>query len=507
VPLANKRIRNIVIVGGGTAGWMTAAALSRVLDTRECAIRLVESEQIGTVGVGEATIPAIHDFNRRIGIDEKEFMRRTNATFKLGIEFVDWRCIGDEYIHPFGTYGQDMNGVAFHHYWLRQRQSGDTTPLAAYNLAHTAAKLGRFDYPVEDERSIYSTYAYAFHFDASLYAVFLRGFAERLGVERIEGRIVDVRLAPESGFIHSVVLEDGTAIEGELFIDCSGFRGLLIEGALGTGYEDWRRWLPCDRAVAVPSRNIGEPLPHTRATARTAGWQWRIPLQSRTGNGHVFSSGYLGEDEAQAVLLEHLEGEALAEPRLLSFVPGKRRQMWSRNCVAIGLSGGFLEPLESTSLYLIQAAIMKLIEFFPDADFPAPDRDEFNRHMDTKFDEIRDFIILHYKATERRDSEFWRYCAAMEIPEELEFRLRLFRSRGVATHRAGELFIETNWLAVYLGQGVVPEACDPRVDCLDARQVVRRLAAMREYVAKAAEAMPTHRSALDRLGAAADGVT
>lgn len=503
--MENNRIRDIVIVGGGTAGWMTAAALSRVLGAQQCSICLVESEQIGTVGVGEATIPAIHDFNRRLGIDEKEFMRATNATFKLGIEFVNWRRIGDAYIHPFGTFGQDMNGVGFHHYWLQQRQSGDKTPISAFSLAHTAAKLGRFAYPAEDMRSIYSTYSYAYHLDASLYARFLRDFAERLGVRRIEGKIVDVQLRAGNGFISSVLLENGESISGELFIDCSGFRGLLIEQALETGYEDWQQWLLCDRAIAMPSANVGPGHPYTRATAHEAGWQWRIPLQHRTGNGHVFSSAHIGEGRAADVLLHHLEGDALAEPRLLSFVPGKRRKMWNRNCIAIGLSGGFLEPLESTSIFLIQAAIMKLIKFFPDAGFAEADVEEFNRRMDAMFDEVRNFIILHYKAVERDDSEFWKYCRTMPIPDELEHRIELFRSRGVASHRQSELFIEPNWIAIYLGQGIIPETCDPRVDCLPRELIRSRLAAMREYVQRAAEEMPAHEQTIAKNCAVSGG--
>jgi len=500
--MSRQNIKSIVIVGGGTAGWMTAAALARVIDTRQTSIELVESSEIGTVGVGEATIPAIHDFNRRLGIDEVEFMRRTNATFKLGIEFVDWHHKGDEYMHPFGSYGQDLNGVAFHHYWLRQRQQLDTTPFAAYSLPHVAAKLGRFDYPDKDSRSVKSTFAYAFHFDASLYAGYLRSYSEKLGVRRTEGRIVDVRQRADDGFIESVLLADGGRIDGQLFIDCSGFRGLLIEDTLHAGYEDWRHWLPCDRALAVPGSRLPDLPPYTRATAHSAGWQWRIPLQHRTGNGHVFSSQYMDEDEAAAILLDNVAGEVLAEPRLLRFTPGKRKTMWSRNCIAIGLSGGFLEPLESTSIYLIQAAIMKLIEFFPAQAFSRPEIDEFNRQMSTKFDEVRDFIILHYKATERDDSPFWNYCRSMPIPEELERRMQLFRARGIASHRSSELFIETNWVSVYLGQHVIPAASDPRVDCLNAATIRQRLGDMTAHIRKAAEAMPTHAGFIDRRCAA-----
>lgn len=490
--MSQQPIKSIVIVGGGTAGWMTAAALARVLPQDVCRIRLVESDEIGTVGVGEATIPAIHDFNRRVGLDEKEFMARTNATFKLGIEFVNWGSIGDSYIHPFGTYGRDLNGVGFHHYWLRERQAGSAVPFNEYSLPYLAAKRGRFDYPKSEVDSVYSTYSYAFHFDASLYARYLRGIAESLGVQRTEGRITNAELRPDDGHIQCVVLEDGSRLDGELFIDCSGFRGLLIEQALKTGYVDWRHWLPCDRAFAVPSDYAGQPDPYTRATARDAGWQWRIPLQHRMGNGHVFSSEYISEEQAAETLLTNLEGKAHAAPRLLRFVPGKRRKMWRRNCIAIGLSGGFLEPLESTSIFLIQAAIMKLIELFPDSTLPKPVIAEYNRSMDQMFDEVRNFVILHYKQTARDDSEFWRYCRNMPVPDELNYRMRLFREHAVATHRGGELFIETNWIAVYLGQNLIPETYDPRVDCLKREEVSKTLAGIREHLVRAAEAMPAH---------------
>ncbi|MEX0915520.1 MAG: tryptophan halogenase family protein, partial [Wenzhouxiangellaceae bacterium] len=473
--MSQQPIRNVVIVGGGTAGWMTAAALARLLPQDFCRIRLVESDEIGTVGVGEATIPAIHDFNRRVGLDEKEFMAHTNATFKLGIEFVNWGNIGDAYMHPFGRYGRDLNGVGFHHYWLRERQAGSGVAFGDYSLPYIAARRGRFDYPKTDAGSVYSTYSYAFHFDASLYARYLRRVAEGLGVLRIEGRIIDTELRAEDGYIQCVVMEDGSRIDGELFVDCSGFRGLLIEQALQTGYVDWRHWLPCDRAFAVASDYPGQPDPYTRATAYEAGWQWRIPLQHRMGNGHVFSSEYTSEERAAETLLDNLDGKAHAAPRLLRFVPGKRRKMWHRNCVAIGLSGGFLEPLESTSIFLIQAAIMKLIELFPDSTIPAPAVDEYNRSMDQMFDEVRNFIILHYKQTSRDDSEFWRYCRNMSIPDELDYRMRLFAERGIASHRDGELFIETNWIAVYLGQKLFPEHYDPRVDCLGGDEVSRSL--------------------------------
>lgn len=492
MPERPQRIQRIAIVGGGTAGWMTAAALARFLEQDYCDIELIESEAIGTVGVGEATIPAIHDFNDKLALDEQEFMRETRATFKLGIEFVDWTRKGHAYLHPFGYYGRDLNGVAFHHYWLRNRELGDTTPFDEYCLAYVAAKAGKFAHPNRDPRSIYSTYFYAFHFDASRYANYLRGYAEQRGVARTEGRIVDVELRGDDGFIESVVLEDGRRISADLFIDCSGFRGLLIEEALETGYEAWSDWLPCDRAVAVPSENVGDLTPYTRATAHEAGWQWRIPLQHRTGNGHVYSSQHISDDEATGVVLGNIEGAAVAEPRILKFTAGRRRKMWNRNCIAIGLSGGFLEPLESTSIWLIQAAIMQLAKSFPDKGFDAVDIEEFNREMSHKFEQVRDFLILHYKATERDDSPFWNYCREMAIPDELAYRMRVFRKRGHVVFSPRELFIEGNWIAILLGQNVMPETYDPRVHCFDDERIARQMRDIHNAIRKAADVMPSH---------------
>ncbi len=492
------KIRQVTIVGGGTAGWMTAAALARFLEGTGTRIELVESDAIGTVGVGEATIPAIHDFNMKLDIDERELMRASNATFKLGIEFVDWRRKGHAYMHPFGPYGLDMNGVAFHHYWRRLREAGDANDIAAYSLATAAAKRGRFSHPTRDAASIYSSYSYAFHFDASLYAAFLRQYSERRGVVRTEGRIVDVSLDPESGNIDSVRLEHGRVIGGDLFVDCSGFRALLIGDALGTDYEDWSHWLPCDRAVAVPSKRVEEPEPYTRATALDAGWQWRIPLQHRTGNGHVYCSHYLSDDEAVSTALANVEGEAIGDPNLLRFTTGKRSKAWSRNCVSIGLSGGFLEPLESTSIWLIQAAIIELTRWFPARDFATADVDAFNATMDRRFREVRDFLIFHYYAVERDDTEFWRACRSMSIPDSLQHRLEVFRASGHVVFDASDLFIEGNWLAVLIGQGVEPAAWHLRTDLLDDDAVEQRLAYMRSMVDDAAAAMPSHKETLDR---------
>lgn len=491
MPVEN-RIRRVVIVGGGTAGWMTAAALSTVLRKDLCTIELIESDAIGIVGVGEATIPAIHDFNRKIGLDEQEFMRNTSATFKLGIEFVNWTNIGDAYMHPFGRYGYDMNGVAFHHYWLRMRQLGSNTPYGEYCVPQVAGKRNRFALPQTNPRSPLSTYSYAFHFDANLYSGYLRQLSERRGVQRTEGRIVDVVVSSDTGFIESVKLESGAIVSGDLFVDCSGFRALLIGDALSVPYENWQEWLPCDRALAVPCRNPDVLDPYTRATARTAGWQWRIPLQHRTGNGYVYCSDYISDDEARATLLSNLDGEALAEPRMLKFVAGRRKRCWAGNCVAIGLSGGFLEPLESTSIYLIQAAIMKLIERFPDRDFTSSNTKDFNEQINLTFDQIRDFVIFHYKATNRSDTEFWNRCRTMKVPDSLDYRMQSFRERGHVVYSRRELFIETNWVAVFLGQGLVPDAVDPRVHCLADSQIATRLEQMRQAISQAADTLPTH---------------
>lgn len=487
----DRALRRIVIVGGGTAGWMAAAALARGLKGRT-AVTLVESEEIGTVGVGEATIPAIILFNRLLGLDEDEFIRRTRGTFKLGIEFRNWGGLGQTYFHPFGRYGADLESLAFHQHWLRQRALGDPSSLAEYSLPTMAARAGKFTRPVDDPKNVLSRIAYAFHFDAGLYARFLRDYAEDKGVERREGRIVEVVPGEGRDRIGGVRLASGELVEGDFFVDCSGFRGLLIEQTLKAGYEDWSHWLPCDRAVAVPCESAGEPTPFTRSTAREAGWQWRIPLQHRIGNGYVHCSRFISEDEATATLMANLDGKALAEPRTLRFVTGRRKRAWIGNCVALGLASGFLEPLESTSIHMIQSGLARLMTLFPDRDFDQTGIDEYNRQAAREYEQIRDFIVLHYHATGRDDSPLWNHVRTMAPPESLARKMALFRDRGRFFRDEEELFSETSWTAVLLGQHVEPRAYDPLADVPAADNIAGKLAKMRALIQRATDGMPTH---------------
>jgi len=498
--MTGQEIRSIVIAGGGTAGWMTATALSLLLP-KTAQITLIESDEIGTVGVGEATIPPIVGFNQMLGIDENAFLKATNGTFKLGIEFDGLGAAHRRYMHPFGSYGTDMKGIRFHQFYLALKQAGvaDLGRLEDYSLCATAAYQGRFLRPEGPVGEVLSTLKYAFHFDASLYAQFLRQRSERQGVRRLEGKIDAVELNTDTGHIASVSLEGGAVIAGDLFIDCTGFRGLLIEGALNTGYEDWRHWLPCDRAWAVPCAAVAPPIPYTRSTADAAGWRWRIPLQHRTGNGYVFASEFISEADARARLLANLDGEPLAEPRLLKFVTGRRKLAWNRNCVAIGLSAGFLEPLESTSIHLIQSAISKLVALFPDLRFTAAERDEYNQQTATDFEHVRDFIIAHYKVGDRADTPFWAHCRAIAAPQSLERKLALYRHRGRLVRHDDELFAEQSWLAVLDGQGIEPYGHDPLVDALPYDQMRENVGHIRKAVGAAAGALPTHQAFIDRF--------
>ena len=488
-----NRLRKVVIVGGGTAGWMTAAALGRFLTKDgQTSVTLVESEAIGTVGVGESTIPQINIFNRMLGLDENDFVRKTKATFKLGIDFVDWKAIGHSYHHPFGPYGIDMEAVSFHAYWLKAHAMGEDDDLSAYSLNALAARQHKFMRPNGQPNSPLGSIAYAFQFDAGLYAKFLRDYAEARGIVRQEGKIASVQQNGETGFVTSVTLESGDVVEGDLFIDCSGFRGLLIEGTLQTGYEDWSQWLLNDRAVAVPCALGGSMAPVTRATARPAGWQWRIPLQHRLGNGYAYSSAHISEDEATAYLLAHLDGEPLAAPNHIRFTAGRRKKSWNRNVVAIGLAAGFMEPLESQSIHLIQVGIARLLAMFPDREFRQPDIDRYNRVMAFEYEKIRDFIILHFKATQRSDTPYWDYLREMSVPDYLADKMAVFESYGRIFRENEELFNDTSWFAVMVGQGIVPKGYDPMVDVMSDDELRRRMAEIRSVIAKSAEVMPGH---------------
>ncbi len=494
-------VKRIVIVGGGSAGWMSAAALANALE-QSAHITLIESEAIGTVGVGEATIPPIRQFNQRLGISEADFVRATQGSFKLGIEFDGWTKEGERYFHPFGHYGADFDvHVPFHHYWLSDHLNGGKAgPLDDYSICYAAAKAGRFTHPNSDPRQVQSRLDYAYHFDATLYAEYLRQYAEARNVTRLEGRVSDVNLDPATGHILSVTMEDGPPIEGDLFLDCTGFIGVLIEGAMKTGYEDWSHWLPCNRAVAVPSESTGDTIPYTRSTCRKAGWQWRIPLQHRTGNGYVYCDRFTTAEEAEQTLRDNLDGQPIADAKHLRFLTGRRKKFWNKNCVAVGLSAGFMEPLESTSLHLIQFAIMRLLTLFPDQEMSPLLAEEYNRLTVAEYERIRDFLVLHYIANER-DEPFWKEMAALEFSDSLQFKINHFRQNGVISLDGRELFGKPSWLAVLIGQGIIPE----RAPGLSARAMSRgvpvetRFAQVKDAIAAATHAMPTHKDAIRNL--------
>jgi tryptophan 7-halogenase len=488
----------IIIVGGGTAGWASAAAFAKLLP-QTAQVHVIESPDISIVGVGEATLPHIRQFVQQLGIDEDEFMRATHATYKLGIDFRDFGKIGDSYIHPFGTFGQELANVPFHHYWLQSRMRGDANEIGRYSLGIAAARAKKFSVPDDTDLSLASSYGYAYQFDATLFGPYMRKFAMGHGAKRTEGTIVEVKQDTETGDISSVILDSGDEFAADLFIDCSGFRSLLLGSVLREPWEDWSQWLPCDRAVAMPTRSIGTEIePYTRATAMAAGWRWHIPLQHRVGNGYVYSSAFLSDEAACDQLRASVEGAPLADPRMLKFRAGRRRNSWVKNVVAIGLASGFLEPLESTSIYLAQMAITRLIDVFPLDGIHDADRSEFNRLVDMEYDRIRDFLILHYHATTRDDAPFWDHLRTMQIPDSLSEKMELWRRTGRVAKYGEGLFFEPSWVAVYLGQGIFPEGWDSRAAMPDSPALSRALNALHQEITKFVDAMPGHREFLNK---------
>jgi tryptophan halogenase len=483
--------QRIVIAGGGTAGWMAAAALARTMgDAIE--LTLVESDAIGTIGVGESTIPPLVNYNRLLGISEADFMRATQATFKLGIEFENWKVKGEKYFHSFGLTGRDHWSAGFQHFWMHGLAKGHEASFDDYCLELKAAYAGKFAHLPENRVN------YAYQLDATRYAAFLRKLAEADGINRIEGKISKVQLDGDTGHIAALLLESGRRVEGDLFLDCTGFRALLMEGALHVGFDDWTHYLPCDAAIAVQTASVHPPIPYTRAIAHDAGWQWRIPLQHRQGNGIVYCSRYMDQDAAREKLLTTVEGEPLSEPNFIRFTTGARRKQWHRNCIAVGLSGGFMEPLESTSIHLIQRAILRLIRMLPAGEISARDITEFNDQQQTDMLQVRDFLILHYKATDRRDSPFWRQCADMEIPDSLTQKIELFRETGRVFRKNEELFAENSWVQVMMGQGIMPQTYHPVATKLSDEELEKLLTGLRESVANTVADLPGHQSYVAR---------
>ena len=489
-------IRSVLVVGGGTAGWMAAAALNSALGPH-CQVGLVESDEIGIVGVGEATVPTVRDFNNLIRLNEAEFMRETRATLKLGIEFVDWGRKGTAYFHPFGTFGGGATLGEFAQTWLTLNQRGLTGEITDWSICAQAARRGRVGARQSDPRSPYLNLYTAFHFDAGLYALYLRKVCEARGVERIEGKITEVVQRPEDGFVSGVKLADERVLEADFFIDCSGFRGLLIEGAMKAGFEDWSHWLPMNRAVAMPCAPVTGITPYTRSTALDAGWRWRIPLQHRTGNGHVYCADHIDDETALNQLVDGLDGEAMADPRLIRFQTGKRKAFWAKNVCALGLATGFIEPLESTSIHLIHVGIAKMLQHFPDRDFSPVNIDTYNTRMDREVQQVRDFVILHYHASERDDSEFWRRVRDMPIPDTLAERVEAYRDRGMIYQvAADEYFSMASWMAVMTGQGIRPRMANPLYAFQNLPRAREGFERVRATFAEAAEALPTHEAFL-----------
>lgn len=497
--MTQQNIKKIIILGGGTSGWMTAAALGKASKKAGYQVQIIESDQIGTIGVGESTLTALKAFNKLLGIDENEFIKATKATFKMGIKFVDWHKKGSEYHHAFGQSGHVLGRARFYQYWLKLKlqASGKAESYENYTLNALASEEKRFMRPINEANSPLSGIDYGFHLDASLYASYLRKLSESWGVQRTEGKVTKVN-QHDNGHIKSLILEDGSEHQADFFIDCSGFKALLIEKTLNTEFEDWGHWLPCDRAVTVATTQVEEPWSYTQAKAHSAGWQWRIPLQHRVGNGHVYSSKYMSDEEAKNILLDNITGDALTDPTFIKFKTGYRKQPWKNNCLAIGLSTGFVEPLESTGLHLIHSAIEKLLNTFPNMNFDQEDIDEYNRQSTYKFECIRDLLILHYCATTRDDSDFWNYCRTMEVPETVTTKIQLFKKNGRIFRLHDNMYEVTSWFQVMNGQGLVPNAYDPLVDLLTEEELTQKLKNVADVVRKSADSMPSHQAYLDQ---------
>ncbi|GAA0822624.1 tryptophan 7-halogenase [Colwellia asteriadis] len=493
-----KKIKSIVIVGGGTSGWMTAAALSKHFKNKAINITLIDSSQLGTIGVGEATIPTLRRFYQGLGFSDLDVINATNATCKLGIEFKDWHKKGSSFIHPFGLYGQGTKEVPFHHYWLKARQQGDCTDIADYSLGVNLAKHNKFTFPDSKPSSQLEIFDWALHFDASLFAQLMRDYAISNGVRHIDNKITNVNLSAVDGSINSLTLADNSQLDGDLFIDCSGFKGLLIQQTLKTGYIDWSKWLVCDRAVAVQSKASATPIPRTISHAQKAGWLWHIPLQHRTGNGHVYSSKFISDEEAKATLMQSLDDEALHEPRFFSFTPGRSKAAWNKNCIAVGLSSGFIEPLESTSIALVETAIDKIILSFSENQYSQREVDRFNEVTALEYERVRDFIILHYKANQRGDSPMWQYCQEMELPEMLKEKMRLFKEEAKIIRYPWEIFGLDSWLAIFSGLDYLPEVYDKKVDNMKLDYLTDNLNYMRSRVSKSVDMAPSHNDFLQQ---------
>ena len=486
-----RAVKSMIIVGGGTAGWMAAASLKHHFKER-IDITLIESSEIGTIGVGEATIPAIRHFYYNLGLSDVDVIRATRGTCKLGIQFHDWLKPGSRFVHPFGVYGQSLKGTEFHHYWLKMRRKNLAAELGDYSLGVMLAKNSKFTFPAKNPPSSLSVFDWALHFDAALFAKMLRKHAENNGVKRIDAKIINVKRRDDDGFIESVQLDSGAIHDADLFIDCSGFNAVLSEQALATGYEDWSHWLLCDRAYAVQSKSVAPPNSFTDVTARPAGWQWKIPLQHRVGNGHVFSSQFMRDEIARDILLNNITGEPLHEPRKIMFKPGRRKLAWNKNCIALGLAGGFLEPLESTSIALIQTGIERIRSLLGACQYNDTITREFNETTVLEYERVRDFVVLHYKLNGRDDSEFWRYCRAMSIPDSLQHKMELFKSTGHVVNYRWEMFHVPSWLAIFEGFDYLPDVYDAQVDQLDEMMLAQNLERMRESLRLAVADTPDH---------------